>query len=227
MRASPWVWAFAAVTTVHLVLLGLDVSPWDSVTKCLLAPVLIGWTVSSGGPRALVAFLAFCLLGDLFLELDGWFVPGMAAFAVAHVVLVTHLVRLGAARRLRSAPWLAIGYVVAGGLLVGWIWTDLPADLLVPVPFYAALLVATAATSAAIDRVVGAGGLAFLVSDAIIILGVTEQLPPDAAVTRLSIMVLYAAAIALITGGLLTRRVRGDRPGSSPLSEVARPGAGS
>lgn len=203
MRASPWVWAFAAVTTVHLVLLGLDLSPWDSVTKCLLAPVLIGWTLSAHGPRLLVVFLTFCLLGDLFLEIDGWFVPGMAAFAVAHVALVTHLVRLGAAGRLRAAPWLAIGYVLAGALLVGWIWTDLPADLLVPVPFYAALLVATAATSAAVDRVAGAGGLAFLVSDAIIILGVTEQIPPDAAATRLSIMVLYSAAIALITAGLL------------------------
>lgn len=211
MRASPWVWAFAAVTTVHLVLLGLDLSPWDSVTKCLLAPVLIGWTASADGPRALVAFLTFCLLGDLFLEIDGWFVAGMAAFAIAHVVLVTHLVRLGAARRLRAAPWLAIAYVVAGGLLVAWIWTDLPADLVVPVPFYAALLVATAATSAAIGRVTGAGGLAFLVSDAIIILGVTEQIPPDAAATRLAIMVLYAAAIALITAGLLRRQPDPDR----------------
>lgn len=211
MRAVPWVWAFAAVTTVHLVLLGLDLSPWDSITKCLLAPVLIGWTLSAHGPRALVAFLAFCLLGDLFLEIDGWFVPGMAAFALAHVVLVTHLVRLGAARRLRTTPWLAIAYVVAGSLLVGWIWTDLPADLVVPVPVYAALLVATAATSATVGRVTGAGGLAFLVSDAIIILGVTEQVPADAAATRLAIMVLYAAAIALITAGLLRHQSDPDR----------------
>ncbi len=221
MRVSPWVRAFAAVTAVHLVLLGLDASPWDSVTKCLLAPVLIGWVVSADGPRALVAFLAFCLLGDLFLELDGWFVPGMAAFAVAHVVLVTHLVRLGAVPRLRSAPWLAIGYVIAGALLVGWIWTDVPAELVAPVPLYAALLVATAATSAAVDRVVGAGGLAFLVSDAIIILGVTEQIPPEAAATRLAIMALYASAIALITGGLLARRHDPARVGLAPTAEGA------
>ena len=219
MRVSPWVWAFAAVTAVHLVLLGLDASPWDSVTKGLLAPVLVGWAVSADGPRALVAFLSFCWLGDLFLEIDGWFVPGMAAFAVAHVVLVTHLVGLGAARRLRAAPWFALGYVLAGALLVGWIWTDLPPELVVPVPLYAALLVATAATSAAVDRVVGAGGLAFLVSDAIIILGVTEQIPPDAAATRLAIMALYTSAIALVTGGLLTRH---DAPEHADFAPTAQ-----
>ncbi len=198
-----WPTLFAVVTAAHLVLLGLDATPWDSITKCLIAPTLIGWALAADGPRALLGFLFFCLLGDLFLEIEPLFIVGMAAFAVAHVVLIGHLVRRGALDGLRARPWLVAVYGVPAIGLVVWLWGGLPADLLVPVPVYTALLLTTAVTAIAVDRVVGAGGLLFLVSDGIIALGIAERIPPDAVLTKLAIMTLYSSAIALITVGLL------------------------
>lgn len=38
---SPWLAAFGVVAAVHLVLNGVSVEPADSITKCLLAPLLL------------------------------------------------------------------------------------------------------------------------------------------------------------------------------------------
>ena len=37
---SPWIIGFGVVVVVHLALNAADASPWDSITKCLLAPLL-------------------------------------------------------------------------------------------------------------------------------------------------------------------------------------------
>ena len=65
--ARPYVVVFVAVLAVHLVLLAADLAPWDSVTKCLLAPVLVAWVVAERGPRLLVAALVL-VGGALWLE---------------------------------------------------------------------------------------------------------------------------------------------------------------
>ena len=116
---SRFLLGFALVTAVHLVLNAADATPWDSVSKCLLAPLLIAWVLEQHGPRLLVAALAFCFLGDLLLELDDLFVVGMAAFAAAHVCFITFFVQRGAADALRRRPWIVAVYVVAGIGVVG------------------------------------------------------------------------------------------------------------
>ncbi|MGJ9411650.1 lysoplasmalogenase family protein [Aeromicrobium sp. CF4.19] len=200
---GPWVAAFGAAVALHLVLLGADLSPWDSITKCLLAPLLVCWVLAVRGPHLLVAALVFCFLGDLFLELDGLFIVGMAAFALGHVCLVVLLVRRGALEALRARPWIVAVYVVAAIVLVAWAWGGLPDELKAPVPVYAVLLLATAATSAGVDRVAGAGGLLFLVSDGIIALGEAGRIDSGATLTGLAVMTLYSAAILLLTAGIL------------------------
>src|SRR5689334_9097582 len=90
---SPWIIGFGAVAIVHLVLNAVDASPWDSITKCLLAPLLIAWVIQLDGPWLLVAALAFCFGGDLFLEIESMFVVGMASFAAAHVCFITFFVQ--------------------------------------------------------------------------------------------------------------------------------------
>lgn len=200
---SRWIAIFAVVLVVHLLLLGADVTPWDSVTKCLLAPVLVGLVITSHGPALLVAALVLCLGGDLLLELDGLFVAGMASFAAAHVCLMTLFVRAGALRSHRPSPLLVAVYVVAGVALVVWAWGGLEAGLRPVVPVYALLLLGTAVTSASVDRVAGLGGAAFLVSDGIIALGEAGRVDPESALVSVAIMTLYGAAIALLTlGGL-------------------------
>lgn len=200
---SPWLVAFAVVATVHLVLNGADAAPWDSITKCLLAPLLAGWVATSGGPRLLVVALALCFLGDLLLEVDDLFVVGMAAFAGAHLAFMTVLVRRGALGRIRARPALAIGYGLVAVAMVAWCWSGLEPTLKPAIPVYAALLVGTAATSAAVDVRAGVGGALFLVSDGIIALSEAGRVDPGAATTGLAIMALYLLAIWLLATGIM------------------------
>lgn len=215
-RATPYLATFAVVLAVHLVLLAADVAPWDSVTKCLLVPVLVAWVVAERGPRLLVAALVLCLGGDLLLELDGLFVAGMASFAAAHVCLTTLFVRAGALRTRGSAPALVALYVAAGVALVAWAWGGLAADLRPVVPVYALLLLATAVTSACLGGPAGLGGALFLVSDGLIALGEAGRVDPGSAVVSVAVMALYGAAVALLAAGGLrsaappVRTPRGD-----------------
>ncbi|MCW2830811.1 MAG: lysoplasmalogenase [Aeromicrobium sp.] len=212
---SRWLVAFAVVSVAHLALDAARAEPWDSVTKCFIAPLLAAWVLGQRGPRALVVALTFCCIGDLLLELDDLFIAGMAAFAAAHVCFITIFARRGAAGQLRRKPWIIAVYLAAAGGLVAWCWRGLEADLRPIVPVYAVLLVGTAAASLATDVRAGAGGLMFLVSDGIIALGEADRIDQDATATGLAIMVLYVLAIF----GLSTGIVRRER-----LSLAAGPG---
>ncbi|AXT86092.1 lysoplasmalogenase [Aeromicrobium sp. A1-2] len=204
---SPWLLAFAAVSVIHLVLNAADLTPWDSITKCFIAPLLVAWVVEQHGPRLLVVALVFCFLGDLFLELgDDLFVVGMAAFAVAHICFIRFFVQRGAIDRLRRKPLIVVVYVVAAIGLVAWCWTGLEVGLRPIVPVYAALLLGTAATSLATDLRAGIGGACFLVSDGIIALNEANRLDSiPTALVGLAIMSLYISAIYFLASGILGR----------------------
>ncbi len=201
----------------------LDVAgaePWDSVTKCLLAPLLAGWVLASGGPRILVLALVACVTGDLLLELepsDTWFVPGMAAFALAHVCFVTYFVSRGAVPWLRARPGVVAAYLVVAAALVGTVWSGLEPDLHVPVAAYALVLTATGLASWAGGRVTAAGGALFLLSDALIALDVAGRWSP--APTGFWIMLTYALAIGLLVAGALAADA--GRRGRAPREAAA------
>ncbi len=205
---SPWLAGFGVVAVVHLVLNAAGAGPWDSITKSLLAPLLIGWVLEQRGPRLLAVALGFCFLGDVLLELDGLFVVGMAAFAGAHVCFIWFFVQRGAVPALRARPWIVIGYALAGLVVVAWAWGGLEAGLRPIIPFYAALLIGTASTALAVDVRAGVGGALFLVSDGIIALAEADRLDPQGTLTGLAIMVLYIAAIAQLTIGILAKERR-------------------
>ena len=202
---DPWLIAFGAVSLVHLVLNGAGATPWDSITKCLLAPLLVGWVVAQRGPRLLVVALVFCFLGDLFLELDDLFIVGMAAFAAAHLAFIIVFVQRGALERLRARPFIVVAYVVVAIGMVAWCWGGLEAGLKAPIPVYAALLVGTAATSLVIDVRAGIGAALFLVSDGIIALSEAGRIDEDATLTGLAIMTLYLLAIFLLATSIVQR----------------------
>jgi uncharacterized membrane protein YhhN len=208
---SPWIISFGVVAIVHLVLNATDASPWDSITKCLLAPLLIAWVMQLDGPWLLVAALGFCFGGDLFLEIDSLFVVGMASFATAHVCFITFFVQRGALPRLRAKPLAAIVYVAAAIPMVMWAWSGLETDVRPFVPVYALLLVGTAATSLALDRRAGLGGLLFLVSDGFIALGEAGRFDKDAVWHGLVIMSLYILSIFFLSAGILNREIRTRR----------------
>lgn len=205
---SPWLAGFAVVAVVHLVLNATDAGPWDSITKSLLAPLLLGWVLEQRGPRLLAIALGLCFLGDLFMEFENLFVVGMAAFAGAHVCFIWLFVQRGAVAKLRERPWIVLVYVLAGLIVVAWSWGGLEPGLRPVIPFYAALLIGTASTALAVDVRAGVGGALFLLSDGIIALAEAGRFDPEAALTGLAIMVLYIGAIAQLTVGILTKEKR-------------------
>lgn len=208
---SPFIIGFGIVMVIHLVLLGLDVTPWDTITKVLLAPLLAAWAWQLDGPRLLVLGLVFCFFGDLFMDLDGWFVAGMAAFAAAHICFITLFVQRGAIPALRSKPVIAVPYLLGALVVVVWAWGGFDPAIRAAVPVYALLLAGTAMTSLALDTRSGVGAALFVVSDALIALGAAGRFDPEATWHELAVMVLYLLGIFLITAGVLNRERRTRR----------------
>lgn len=202
---SPWILAFGVVAVVHLVLNGADADPWDSITKCFLAPLLLAWVIEQKGPRLIAAALAFCFLGDLFLELDDLFVVGMAAFALGHICFIRFFISRGAIGQIQRKAWIPVVFVLAAIAMIAYAWSGLESGLRPVVPVYALLLVGTAATSLATDIRAGIGGVLFLISDGLILLGEADKIDKDVAGTGLAIMATYILAIFFLTTGILNR----------------------
>ncbi|MFH7597134.1 lysoplasmalogenase [Streptomyces racemochromogenes] len=187
--------AFAVASAADLVSLLAGWHPGHLIAKPLLMPLLVGYVLTLGAPRLLVAALLFGWGGDLALLFDAEpaFLVGMGSFAAGHIC---YLVLFG---RGRTSPALGGAYALALVGTVALLWGDLPAGLRIPVAGYSLLLASMAYRSSALGRVAGAGGALFLLSDSLIATGVAEwpQLPrPD-----FWIMATYLAAQYLLALG--------------------------
>lgn len=221
---SPFIIGFGLAFVAHMVLRGLEIDPYQTITKCLLAPLLALWAWQLKGPRLLVLGLVFCFLGDLFMDLDGMFPAGMGAFALAHICFITLFVQRGAIDALRESfggkqRWralLAVLYVLGALAVIAWAWSGFQPPAIRPaIPIYALLLAGTASTAMALDTRAGIGAALFVVSDAFIALGEAGRMDDGATWHRLLIMGLYAIGILLIAAGVLnreqqTRRIAAD-----------------
>ncbi len=205
---SPWLAAFGLAVGVHLVLLLADAGIWVSITKCLIAPLLVGWVLQQRGPRILAVALVFCLLGDLFLEIDGLFIAGMAAFAAAHVCFVSFFVARGAVGELARKPRIVVALLVAAVVLLAWVWSGLDTGLRVPVLVYAVLLSTTAATALALDSRAGLGALLFLFSDGLIAASIADRVPEDSTLGGFVVMLTYSLALFLLATAIVQRELR-------------------
>jgi len=207
---------FAAMSVIHLVLDAAGASPWDSITKCLIMPLLAAWVFAEDGPRLIVAALLVSTVGDFFMELDDLFIFGMAAFAIAHICFIRFFVSRGALGQLRRKSWIVLIYAAAAIALVAYIWPGLEANIKPAVPVYAALLAGTASTSLATDGRAGLGGALFLVSDGIIALGQAHKWQPEP--SSVWIMLFYILGLFFLSAGILNREkaTRAAGPGFDP-----------
>lgn len=124
--------------------------------------------------RAVLFGLVLSTLGDVFLMLPvDLFVAGLASFLVAHLAYLFAFTRRRAVWPLRW-PWLAYALLAAGVLAL--LWPKLPLPLRAPVVVYVVALAAMAAQAATVmladaspaTRAAAAGGLSFVVSDALL-----------------------------------------------------------
>ncbi|MFF6901988.1 lysoplasmalogenase [Streptomyces hydrogenans] len=185
----------AAAVDLGSLLAGADTG--HLVAKPLLMPLLAAYAATRGAPRLLIAALLFGWGGDVFLLFDAdWaFLVGMGSFALGHVCYLTLF------GRRRTSPALGALYAVALVGTVVALWSDLPADLRIPVAGYSLLLAAMAYRASALGVLAGTGGALFLLSDTLIATGIADwpQLPaPD-----FWVMLTYIAAQYLLTAGAL------------------------
>lgn len=169
------------------------------------------------GGRWLLLALAGSLAGDVFLMLDGLFIPGLAAFLLAHAAYIAVF--------RQDAPWIASRRAAAGVALVAagmyaLLWFGgLPAALRWPVAAYvlAIGLMASQALGRAHllrdgpSRMVAAGALCFMLSDGL--LAINRFVTPLSA-APLWVLTSYYAAQCLMVMGWLRGTARGSAQGS-------------
>ena len=163
------------------------------------------------GRRWLLGALAASLAGDAFLMVEGFFVPGLAAFLLAHLAYIAVL--------RRGQRWFAHRGALAATLAIGlgmylFLWHGgLPPALRLPVAVYVtviALMAAQALGRAHQLRTRGAtlvalGACSFLCSDAVLATNRFVQPLPWAA---LWVLASYYLAQGLIVAGLLRPAAR-------------------
>jgi len=158
----------------------------------------------------LLAAVTASLVGDVFLMFEGFFIPGLAAFLLAHLAYIG---------RLRcDAPWLPSptalrAVIVVAGLVFALLWLGgLPPQLRAPVALYVCaigLMAAQAMGRASVlrntpARMVAAGAACFMVSDAL--LAVNRFVTPLPAADLWVLGSYYAAQCLLVTGLLRSPR---------------------
>lgn len=168
----------------------------------------------------LVAALAFCLAGDVFLMFEGYFIPGLASFLAGHLCYLA-LFRQG-------VRWFPSGRALAATLaaaivMYAVLFPHLGAVLKVAVAAYAvviALMAAQAIGRAGVLRdpaavAVAAGAGFFMLSDAVLAINRFAQPLPMA---QFWVLATYYAAQALIVCNALPAREAVTASSSLPRS---------
>ncbi|UJB65464.1 lysoplasmalogenase [Acidovorax sp. YS12] len=209
----------------------LELTAWHWLFKPLAMLCAIVWVAASAHParagatffspstpaldatgrRWLTGALAASLAGDAFLMVEGFFVPGLASFLLAHLAYIAVL--------RRGQRWFAHRGALAATLAIGlgmylFLWHGgLPPALRLPVAVYVtviALMAAQALGRAHQLRTRGAtlvalGACSFLCSDAVLATNRFVQPLPWAA---LWVLASYYLAQGLIVAGLLRPAAR-------------------
>lgn len=182
---------------------------WRRTTVKTASVALLGvlaWT--EGGPLLLALALMASASGDAALaaEEERWFLPGLVAFLIAHLLYIA-LFATGSqgggvlvAEPLRGV-WAAIILIAAGGLLAKLL-PAVPAAMRAPVVVYALAIAAMGVAAVTLPRyAIAVGASLFIASDAILAVRkylMAEDSPNDARAAY-AVWVLYYAAQLTIT----------------------------
>lgn len=185
---SPWWYAGAAAALGYVVAVVWGRAGWPKVLPALL----LGVAVAPVSPVGALAF-GFCALGDgLLLDKERYFLHGLAAFLVGHLLFVP--VFIG---RAAGAPpaWLAVAMGVLAVGVLGVVVPRLKGVLRVAVPVYALALAAMVVSAGALGPVAAAGALSFAVSDST--LAVNRFVKPLRRADLVVMVTYYAALLAI------------------------------
>ena len=212
MGFMEWHWLFKPLTMVFALVL-VAASAYSPSARGQFNPKTL---------RLLAAALAGSLAGDVFLMFQGFFIPGLVSFLVAHLFYVA-LFKSGQAwfpHRGALAATLGIGVAMYAFLWAG----GLPPALRAPVATYVlviALMAAQAIGRATVLRdapslLVAVGAGFFMLSDSLL---ATNRFVMPLPMAQVWVLATYYAAQALIVSGWLASKA------PEPATAVQRTGA--
>jgi uncharacterized membrane protein YhhN len=171
-------WSFVAVTVVGVAgtLIGEHLArPFRFLAKPLASAGFIGLALTLGATETtygwwVLSALVFGMIGDVMLmgSSRGWFVSGLVAFLIGHVLYVVAFAVAGLAA---IASILAAGLAaIAAATVYLWLRPHLPPGMLVPVVAYIVIIstmvaVAVGTTAAGSTALILVGAVAFYLSD--------------------------------------------------------------
>ncbi|MFT4240827.1 MAG: lysoplasmalogenase family protein [Acidovorax sp.] len=207
-----WHWLFKPLTMViALVLVATSTYPISARGRFCLKSLAL-----------LAAALAGSLVGDVFLMFNGFFIPGLLGFLVAHLCYLALFKHGQRWFPHRGALAATLGTGVA---MYAFLWTGgLPAALRAPVAAYVlviALMAAQAIGRATVLRdapsvLVAVGTGFFMLSDALLS---TNRFVQPLPMAQVWVLATYYAAQALIVAGVL----RGQQPQPAPVTPQTGP----
>lgn len=192
--------------------------PW---LKSMLMPLLIALLISAGRSvhqRGIVlAALVFAWMGDVLLLFEQkdplFFIAGLSAFLLAHVMYILFFLKLPASGRslLREHTWLAALVAGYGVSLLNILWPGL-GEMKIPVGLYAAVICTMIICSlhaynrinSPSNRLLVSGALLFALSDSL--LAIHKFLKPFP-YAGAAIMLSYCAAQFCIVSGVIRVRL--------------------
>lgn len=152
------------------------------------------------------AALVGSLAGDAFLMVEGFFIPGLVSFLLAHIAYIV-LFRQGVAWFPR--PLALVATLGVGGAMYAFLWQGgLPVELRIPVAVYVtviALMAAQAIGRAAVlgdrtARQVALGACFFMLSDSLL---ATNRFVQPLPLAQVWVLATYYAAQAFIVHGMV------------------------
>ncbi len=218
---------FILVAGIQLVSIVAANAELRFVTKLLLMPVLALTVYSaSDHPKKnfIITALVFSFLGDFFLLLESksplFFVYGLLAFLIAHILYIIFFIRLKSPGRslLSTHPYIPVLILIYGAGLIYLIYPFL-GSLKIPVIIYAGIICSMLLSTFYVYRAVSvfsgfqfiAGASLFVISDSLLAINkFRESLP----LAGLLIMLTYCAAQYFIVRAFISLENRNI--GNSP-----------
>lgn len=209
---------YLVVVVIDLLLLYFSLPEWRWLTKPLLMPLIASGFIAGiqkpypPNSRYIIAALFFSWLGDMFLQAKGWFLPGLAAFLLAHVSYIFYFIKTGGSKKgkIQQHPLYALPVLVYILLFLYFLFPFL-GDLSLPVVIYSmtiGLMLICAINSrnkvsAAASGLFIVGAILFVISDSVLAI--------DLFAIRnhfhgLVVMLSYTIAQLLIVKGALEER---------------------
>ncbi|RXK57696.1 lysoplasmalogenase [Lacibacter luteus] len=217
MARTTW-YIYAIVALLDLLFICFHKAEERWLTKPLLMPLLmIGFYLSSAQRNNGLFFLIFAALffswgGDVLLQMEGMFIPGLVSFLLAHIFYIIYFVKTGKNKKglVQQKPLLAIP-VLLYILLFLWLLFPYLDALKIPVTVYGitigSMLLLALNTKQKLHTKTASlfitGALLFVLSDSVLAVNLFAY---KHLALSLVVMITYAAAQYLIVKGAIANQ---------------------